>query len=89
VSEVTLAHVCQTLLYAALTKARRSIFWDTRRGRHYEYLLTDNDHQLFLKAVQERTERQRQAASTTIPVETTVHADGQPQIPASKRLRSE
>jgi hypothetical protein len=89
VSEVTPAHVCQTLLYAALTKARRAILWDTRRGHHYEYLLTENDHQLLLKAVQERSTRQRQAASVTIPVEATAHADGQPQVPASKRLRGE
>ena len=81
VAAVTPAHVCQVLLYAALTKAHRAILWDTRRGHHYEYLLTENDHRLLLQAVQERYSRPKQAASRT-------HVEGQLQVPASKRLRS-
>jgi len=87
VAEMTPAHVCQALLYAALTKARRAILWDTRRGRHYEYLLTEKDHRFLLQAVQERYSRQKQTAPGTSPLDST--ADGQPQVPASKRLRSE
>jgi len=90
VQDITPAHVCQALLYAALTKALRVVLWDTRHGRHYTYRLQAEDHRLLLQAVQERHVGQTQTAAEALPLEaSSVCIDGRLDDVGAKRRRSE
>lgn len=54
VTEVTLAHACQALLYAVIAKVPTAILWDMRHGRHYVYTLREEDRRRLKEAVRQR-----------------------------------